>query len=119
MILFAASPLSNSSFRLMVIVVFKRGGSPRAGEFAGAFGAAAPEEAGGGVEPSWVRSLEIAAGGCSFPPLAGGSRGSAADSWTGRPTSPGWPAQFGNAPASPQTSRHLNCPFPLANLAYA
>src|SRR5260370_29124618 len=103
MILFAASPLSNSSFRLMVIVVFKRGGSPRAGEFAGAFGAAAPEEAGGGVEPSWVRSLEIAAGACSSLPIPRGSDRSAQASRAGRLTNAGSPAALATAPASPHT----------------
>src|SRR5260370_40491737 len=98
MILFAASPLSNSSFRLMVIVVFKRGGSPRAGEFAGAFGAAAPEEAGGGVEPSWVRSLEIAAGGRPFRAVARGAPRSARGFWTRRAPSRGLPSPLVTPP---------------------
>src|SRR5260370_34953375 len=103
MILFAASPLSNSSFRLMVIVVFKRGGSPRAGEFAGAFGAAAPEEAGGGGEPSGGRSLEIAAGGAPSRPLAAGPARDARALLRGPPRHPGRPTPLPTPPTPPTT----------------
>src|SRR5260370_7017895 len=99
--LFVASTLSISSFRLMVIVLFKRGGSRGAGEFGEA------EDAGSRVEPSWFDPLEAAAGTGFSAPIAGGSDGSDGSSWTGRFTITVSPASLATPPASAQTSRNI------------
>src|SRR5258707_6985490 len=105
MMLFEASPLSISSFRLMVIVLFKRGGSTGAGEFAEVFGTAAAEDAGSCVEPAWIDPFEAAPGARSAGPIAGGSDGSDGPSWAGRFTITVAPASLATPPASAKTSR--------------
>src|SRR5258708_13927581 len=101
--LFVASPLSISSFRLMVIVLFKRGASPGAGEFAEEAVAASAEDAGSCVEPSWFDPLEAAAGTGFSAPITGGSDGSHRSSWTGRVPITGSPASLATPPAPPTT----------------
>src|SRR5260370_3232666 len=102
--LFVASPLSISSFRLMVIVLFKRGGSPGAGEFGEA------EDAGSRVEPSWFDPLEAAAGTGFSAPIGGGPDWSDRSSWTGPFPIPLSPASFATPPAPRRTSRKVTCP---------
>src|SRR6202171_4711964 len=113
MMLFEASPLSISSFRLMVIVLFKRGGSTGAGEFAEVFRTAAAEDAGtvfcaGEVlEGEAASEAEAAAGARSAGPIAGGSDVSAGGSWAGRFTITVSPASLATPPASAKTSRRV------------
>src|SRR5258707_6009525 len=85
-ILFAASPLSISSFKLMVIVLFKRGGSPGAGEFAEAVGTADAEDPDSCAAPGCGVPVETAAGAGTSRPIAGGSAGSAGVATAGRVT---------------------------------
>src|SRR5260370_4684722 len=73
MMLFVASPLSISSFKLTVIVLFKGGGSTGAGEFAEVLETAVVEEGGSCAGPVWVDPLETVAGAQASRPLAGGS----------------------------------------------
>src|SRR5260370_26855318 len=98
--LFVASPLSISSFRLMVMVLFKRGGSPGAGEFG-----EAAEDAGSCVEPSWFDPLKAAEGAGFSGAIYGGWDGSDGSTWTGRVTITVSPASFATPPASARTSR--------------
>src|SRR5260370_34145163 len=97
--LFVASPLSISSFRLMVIVLFKRGGSPGAGEFGEA------EDAGARGEPSWFDPLEAAAGTGFSAPIVWGSCWAEAASWTGRVTITVSRASIATPPALARMSR--------------
>src|SRR5712692_7771071 len=105
MMLFVASPLSISSLRLMVIVLFKRGGSTGAGGFAEALETAAVEDAVCCGEPLWADPLEAAVGAGSSGPIAGGSDGSDGASWAGRFTITVSPASLATPPASAKTSR--------------
>src|SRR6266705_585062 len=69
-ILFVASPLSISSFKLIVIVLFKRGGSPGAGEFAEAVGTTDAEDPDSCAGPGRGVTVETAAGAGASGPIA-------------------------------------------------
>src|SRR5229473_8226783 len=122
MTLFVASPLSINSFRLMVIVLFNRGGSFDTEGFATVLDEASRAagktvfcEGGGfaddpGAEADSVAgfdckvSLGAAAGSGSSGPTTGGSDGSAPASCAGRLTITVSPASFATPPASAKTS---------------
>src|SRR6266581_2397110 len=122
MILLAASPLSISSFRLIVMMLAKGGGSFLAAVFAEPFDGAADGTTFGAeeeVEPRAERDEEVAVeigGGDSFDelaaegscrPMVGGSEGSSDCSCTGRVTITVSPASLPTPPASARTSRRV------------
>src|SRR5216683_2583499 len=125
MILLAASPLSISSFRLIVMMLAKGGGSFVAAVFAEAFNGAAEGTTFGAeeVEPGAERDEEVTVeigGGDSFDelaaegssrPMVGGSEGSSEGSsdcsFTGRVTITVSPASLATPPASARTSRSV------------
>src|SRR5437660_6446891 len=92
-ILFVASPVSISSFKLTVIVLFKRGGSAGADEFADGLAAVVAEAPAGEAGSSG--------------PIAGGSDGSEGPSSEGRLTITVSPASLATPPASANTSRRV------------
>src|SRR5207302_10446235 len=92
-ILFVASPLSISSFRLIVMVLDKAGGSADAEEFREGLGTVVLEDAVPGAGPSG--------------PSAGGSVGSDGASSEGRLTITVSPASLATPPASAKTSRRV------------
>src|SRR5258708_14918692 len=106
MILFVASPLSISSLRLMVIVLFKWGGSIGGGS-AEAVEAAVADEAGCCAGPEGVDPLEGGAEPGFSGPIAGGSVESDGVSWAGRFTITVSPASLARPPASAKTSRRV------------
>src|SRR6266567_4502323 len=122
MILLAASPLSISSFRLIVMMLAKGGGSFVAAVFAEPFHGAAEETTFGAEEevaPGAERDEEVAGeigGGDTFDKLAaegssgptrGGSEGSSDCSCSGRVTITVSPASLATPPASARTSRRV------------
>src|SRR5216684_9179804 len=123
--LFVASPLSINSFRLMVIVLFKRGGSFDIGGFAVVLDEASPGagktvfcEGVGAADDPGAESDSVAGFDCKVPlgaaagrgssgPIAGGSDGSAPTSCAARATITVSPASLATPPASAKTSRRV------------